>query len=60
MTKHNLFYYPYASLTNAQLSVLKVAADLDLQDFRIYRMGAGIHSENPDISGILIQTIEAS
>jgi hypothetical protein len=23
---HNLFYYPYASLTNAQLPLLKVAA----------------------------------
>jgi len=23
---HNLFYYPYASLTNAQLPMLKVAA----------------------------------
>jgi hypothetical protein len=26
MTKHNLFYYPYASFTNAQLPLLKVAA----------------------------------
>ena len=60
MNEHNLFYYPSASFTNAKISLLKVAADLDLQDFRIYRMGAGIHSENPDISGILIQTIEAS
>ncbi len=26
MTEHNLFYYPYASFTNAQLPLLKVAA----------------------------------
>src|SRR2546430_1151375 len=26
MTDHNLFYYPYASFTNAQLPLLKVAA----------------------------------
>ena len=26
MTKHNLYYYPYASFTNAQLPLLKVAA----------------------------------
>ena len=26
MTKHNLFYYPYASFTNAQFPLLKVAA----------------------------------
>ena len=26
MYKHNLFYYPYASFTNAQLWLLKVAA----------------------------------
>jgi hypothetical protein len=26
VTEHNLFYYPYASLTNAQLPLLKVAA----------------------------------
>jgi hypothetical protein len=26
MTEHNLFYYPYASFTDAQLSLLKVAA----------------------------------
>ena len=26
MTAHNLFYYPYASFTNAQLPLLKVAA----------------------------------
>ncbi len=26
MTQHNLFYYPYASFTNAQLPLLKVAA----------------------------------
>ena len=26
MTSHNLFYYPYASFTNAQLPLLKVAA----------------------------------
>ncbi len=26
MTEHNLFYYPYASVTNAQLPLLKVAA----------------------------------
>lgn len=26
MTEHNLFYYPYASLTNEQLSLFKVAA----------------------------------
>ena len=26
MTVHNLFYYPYASFTNAQLLLLKVAA----------------------------------
>ena len=26
MTEHNLFYYPSASLTNAQLPLLKVAA----------------------------------
>lgn len=26
MTSHNLFYYPYASFTNEQLSLLKVAA----------------------------------
>jgi hypothetical protein len=26
MTEHNLFYYFYASLTNAQLPLLKVAA----------------------------------
>jgi hypothetical protein len=26
MTEHNLFYYPYASLTNSQLPLLKVAA----------------------------------
>lgn len=25
MTDHNLFYYPYASFTNAQLPLLKVA-----------------------------------
>ena len=25
MTKHNLFYYPHASFTNAQLPLLKVA-----------------------------------
>ena len=26
MTNHNLFYYPYASFTKAQLPLLKVAA----------------------------------
>ena len=26
MTEHNLFYYPYASFTNAQAPLLKVAA----------------------------------
>ena len=26
MTEHNLFYYPYASFTDAQLPLLKVAA----------------------------------
>ncbi len=26
MTEHNLFYYPYASFTNVQLPLLKVAA----------------------------------
>ena len=26
MTEHNLFYYPYASFTNQQLPLLKVAA----------------------------------
>ena len=26
MTEHNLFYYPYASFTNAQLPLLKVVA----------------------------------
>jgi hypothetical protein len=26
MIEHNLFYYPYASFTNAQLPLLKVAA----------------------------------
>jgi len=26
MNEHNLFYYPYASFTNAQLPLLKVAA----------------------------------
>ena len=26
MTEHNLFYYPYMSVTNAQLPLLKVAA----------------------------------
>lgn len=26
MTEHNLFYYPYASFTNAQLPLLKVEA----------------------------------
>lgn len=26
MTQHNLFYYPYASFTKAQLPLLKVAA----------------------------------
>ena len=26
MTEHNLFYYPYASFTNAQCPMLKVAA----------------------------------
>jgi hypothetical protein len=26
MTEHNRFYYPYASFTNAQLPLLKVAA----------------------------------
>ncbi len=26
MTEHNLFYYPYASFTNAKLRLLKVAA----------------------------------
>ena len=26
MTEHNLFYYPYASFTNAQLPPLKAAA----------------------------------
>ena len=26
MTEHNLFYYPYASFTNTQLPLLKVAA----------------------------------
>jgi hypothetical protein len=26
MAEHNLFYYPYASFTNAQLPLLKVAA----------------------------------
>jgi hypothetical protein len=26
MTEHNLFYYPYASFTNSQLPLLKVAA----------------------------------
>lgn len=26
MTEHKLFYYPYASFTNAQLPLLKVAA----------------------------------
>ena len=26
MTDHNLYYYPYASLANAQLPLLKVAA----------------------------------
>jgi hypothetical protein len=26
MTTHSLFYYPYASFTNAQLPLLKVAA----------------------------------
>ncbi len=26
MSEHNLFYYPYASFTNAQLPLLKVAA----------------------------------
>lgn len=26
MTMHKLFYYPYASLTNAQLPLLKIAA----------------------------------
>ena len=26
MTDHNLFYYPYASFTNTQLQLLKVAA----------------------------------
>ncbi|MCI0721220.1 MAG: hypothetical protein L0338_19945 [Acidobacteria bacterium] len=25
MTEHNLYYYPYASFTNAQLPLLKVA-----------------------------------
>ena len=26
MSEHNLFYYPYASLTNAQVASLKAAA----------------------------------
>ncbi len=26
MTEHSLFYFPYASFTKAQLSLLKVAA----------------------------------
>ncbi len=26
MTEHNLFYYPYASFTNSQLPLLKLAA----------------------------------
>ncbi len=39
MTDHNLFYYPYASFTNTQLPLLKVAA---LYFAKERRKGSGV------------------
>ena len=48
MTDHNLFYYPYASFTNSQLPLLKVAALYFDQPVILDPFGANLASIGAD------------